>query len=134
MITLHILQYLKENGFGTAIDTDLFFEKLPLGKNGVAIYSVNGERPYGRRSMSQVFELESRGESDLLGMHNLEKIAEHFADEFILCDLPPVPDVSTREYKKCRIVDMSNIQNLGMDANDRVIFKITARIIYSKEG
>jgi hypothetical protein len=81
MITLHLLEHLRLNGFGTAIDTDLFFEKLPLGKNGIAIYSVGGERPYGARSKSQLFELESRGRSDLLGMHNLEKIAEHFAAE-----------------------------------------------------
>lgn len=132
MVTLHLLEYLRLNNFGTAIDTDLFFEKLPLEKNGIAIYSVGGERAYGRRSMSQSFELESRGESDILGMHNLEKIAEHFADEFVICDLPTIDEVSTRQYKRCRIVDMGNILNLGLDPKDRVIFKLSARIIYSK--
>ena len=132
MVTLHLLEYLRVNGFGSAIDTDLFFEKLPLGKNGIAIYSVGGERPYGRRAKSQLFELESRGSSDTVGMDNLEKIAEHFASEFVLCDLPTVSGVSNRKYTNCRIVDMGNIQNLGLDPNDRVIFKLTARLIYQK--
>jgi hypothetical protein len=134
MVTLHLLEYLKQKGFGTAIDADLFFESLPLGKNGVAIYSVGGERPYGARGKSQMFELESRGDSNLTGMNSLEKIAEHFATGFALGDLPIIPEVSNRKYTNCRILDMSNIQNIGKDANDRVIFKITARIIYSKEG
>lgn len=133
MISYHLLEHLRLQGFGTAIDTDLFWEKLPLDKTGVAIFSVGGARPYGRRHMSQTFDLECRGESDLLGMHTLEKIAEHFADDFVLCDLPTIAGVSNRQYKQCRIMDMTNIQNLGLDANDRVIFKITARIIYQKQ-
>ena len=134
MVTLHLLEYLRQHGFGTAIDEDLHFEALPLGKNGVAIYSIGGERPYGARGKSQLFELEARGESNLLGMHTLEKIAEHFAGQLSLGELPVVPLLSNKKYTNCRILDMSNIQNIGKDANDRVIFKITARIIYKKEG
>lgn len=135
MITLHLLEYLKQNGFGTAIDTDLHFEKLPLDKNGIAIYSVGGERPYGPRGRSQLFELECRhATDDRAAMDKLEKIAEHLSTVFVLCDLPIIPDVSNRQYIKCRIVDMGNIQNLGLDSNDRVIFKLTARISYIKEG
>jgi hypothetical protein len=134
MVTLHLLEYLKQKGFGTAIDTDLFFESFPMDKNGLAIYSVGGERPYGARGKSQMFELESKGDSNLTGMNNLEKIAEHFASSFSLGELPIVPDMSNRKYTNGRILGMSNIQNIGKDANERVIYKITARIIYKKEG
>ncbi|UNQ40947.1 hypothetical protein MPC38_06765 [Prescottella equi] len=130
MVTLHLLEYLKGKGFGP----NLFFEELPLGKTGIGIYSVGGERPYGGRSRSQLFDLESRGGSNLSGMDALEKIAEHFAEEFFLGDLPTIEEVSLRKYTNCRVVDMSNIQNLGQDAEGRVIFKLTGRLIYKKEG
>lgn len=132
MITYHILEYLRLAGYGTAIDTDLFFEKLPIGKTGVAIYSVGGERPRGGRSKSQMFELECRGESDTIGRDKLDKIATSLADDWIVCDLPTIPGISNRLYKRCYFTDVSDIQNVGFDANDRIIFKITARIVYQK--
>ena len=133
MITLHLLQYLKENGFGTDIDTDLFFEKLPLGKTGVAIYSRGGEATYGRRRAVQRFDLYSRGEDDLLGYDKLDKIRTFLSDNFDdLCTLPQVPSVSTRQFTKARITAIDNIENLGVDENDRIIYRLGAQIIYEK--
>lgn len=133
MITLHLLQYLKENGFGTAIDTDLFFEKLPLDKTGVAIFSRGGERTYGRRRAEQRFDLYSRGTSNLTGYDKLEKIATFFSDQYDeLCTLPTVPSVSNRQYTKARITTIDNIENLGLDENDRVVYRLGATIIYEK--
>lgn len=135
MITLHILQYLKDNGFGNAIDSDLFFEKLPLGKTGVAIYSRGGERTFGRRRAVQDFDLYSRGSSDLTGADKLDKIATFFSDNYDeLCTLPIVPGVSNREYGKARITAMDNIENLGLDDNDRVVYRLGAVIVYEKQG
>jgi hypothetical protein len=133
VITLHLLQYLKENGFGTNIDTDLFFEKLPLGKTGLAIFSRGGERTYGRRRAVQRFDIYSRGSSDLTGYDKLDKIGNFFSDNYDeLCTLPTVPGLSNREYIKARITVMDNIENLGMDENDRVIYRLGAQIIYEK--
>ncbi|WP_439946509.1 hypothetical protein [Streptomyces sp. BBFR109] len=123
---------MKSIDLGEGVQVEWAWEKLPLDLIGVGIFSVGGERPYGRRSVTQIFDLECRGPSDLIGYHVLEKIGEHFADEFVLNDLPAVPDVSDRVYEKCRIVNMGSIQNLGLDANDRVIFKLTGQIIYRK--
>jgi len=132
MVTLHVLRYLQENGFGT-IDTSLFFEKLPLGKNGVAIFSRGGERAYGRKRAVQSFDLYCRGSSDLLGYDKLEKIAEFFASNYDnLCTLPTIPGVSNRVYKKARITVIDNIENLGLDENDRVLFRLGSQIIYEK--
>lgn len=133
MITLHILEYLKENGFGSAIDTDLFFEKLPLGKNGVAIFSRGGEATYGLRRAVQRFDLYSRGSSDLTGYDKLDKIRTFFSDNYDdLCTLPIVPSVSNRQYTKARITAIDNIENLGLDENDRVMYRLGAEIIYEK--
>lgn len=134
MITLHILEYLKDNGFGTAIDTDLFFEKLPLDKQGVAIFSRGGEATYGRRRAVQRFDLYSRGSSDLTGYHKLDEIRTFFSDNYDnLCELPTVPGVSNRVYQKARITAIDNIENLGLDDGDRVIYRLGAEIIYEKQ-
>lgn len=132
MITLHILQYLEDNGFGT-IDTSLFFEKQPLDKNGVAIFSRGGERAYGRRRAIQRFDLYSRGNSDLTGADKLDKIATFFQDTYDeTCELPAVPNVSNRQYKKARITEIDNVENIGLDETDRVIFRLGAQVIYEK--
>lgn len=132
MISLHLLQYLEDNGFGT-LDTDLFFEKLPLGKTGIAIFSRGGERSYGRFRGAQNFDLYCRGTSDLNGADKLDKIATFFAGNYDnLCDLPIVPGVSNRQYKKARITTIDNVENLGLDENDRILFRLGAQVIYEK--
>lgn len=133
MVTLHLLQYLLENGFGTAIDSDLFFEKLPLDKNGVAIFSRGGERSYGRRRSIQRFDLYSRGSSDLTGADKLDKIATFFQDTYDeTCELPTIPSVSNRQYNKARITAIDNVENIGLDPQDRVIYRLGAQVIYEK--
>ena len=133
MITLHLLEYLKDNGFGTAIDTDLFFEVLPLGKEGLAIFSRGGEATYGRRRCVQRFDLYSRGSSNLTGYDKLDKVRTFFSDNYDnLCDLPTIDGVSDRVYKKARITAIDNVENLGLDENDRVIYRLGAEIIYEK--
>lgn len=132
MVTLHLLQYLQENGFGT-LNTDLFFEVLPLDKTGVAIFSRGGERAYGRRTSSQRFDLYCRGSDNMTGYDKLEKIATFFSDSYAdLCELPTVPDISERQYGKARINVIDNIENMGLDANDRVIYRLGAQIVYQK--
>lgn len=130
MVTLHILQLLQNNGLGT-IDQDLFWEKLPLGGKGVAIYSRGGPVTYGRRSAGQNFDLYSRGASDLHGADKLEKIWEFFADVYTACDLP-LTAKSTKLYTNARIVPTGNVENLGADENDRIIFRLSAQVIYQK--
>jgi hypothetical protein len=132
MITLHILEFLRINGFGTAINTDLLWERLPLGKNGIAIYSVGGERAHGRSTKSQLFELECRQDDDAVAADILDKIADMFATTYPQCDLPIIAGKSTRLYKHCRFLNIGNIVNLGEDANGKLIFKLTAQIIYKK--
>lgn len=133
MVTLHVLQYLADNGFGTR-DQDLFFEKLPLDKVGVAIFSRGGEKTYGRRHALQRFDLYSRGSDDMTGMNILDNISTFFSDNYDdLCNLPTVPGVSNRQYTKARITGIGNVENLGLDENDRVIYRLGCEIIYAKQ-
>lgn len=132
MITLHLLQYLEDNGFGTR-DEDLFFEVLPLDKVGVAIFSRGGEATYGRRTSTQRFDLYSRGTDNMTGMDILDKIRTFFSDNYDdLCELPIVPGVSNRQYIKARITLIDNVENIGLDANDRNIYRLGAQIVYQK--
>lgn len=131
MVTLHLLQRLADDGFGT-IDETLFWEKLPLNKHGVAIFSRGGPTERGRNRQAQNFDLYSRGTSDLRGADQLEKILEFMSENYIQCDLPIVPDKSNKIYRKVQITPISNVENLGLDDNDRVVFSLSGQIIYRK--
>lgn len=132
MITLHILKYLEDNGFGV-IDESLFFEKLPLDKVGIGILSRGGEMVAGRSSFRKRFDLYSRGSDDFTGMNSLELIREFFADGYDeLCTLPTISGISLRQYNKCRIVNVGDIENIGINDEDRVIYRLSAEIIYQK--
>lgn len=132
MINLHILQYLKENGFGSAIDTDLFFELLPLGKYGIAIFARGGLQERGRSTVQQNFDLYFRGNSNTLGADNAEKVRQFLA-EVGDCTLPVVPGKSNRQYRQCRFVNIGNVENLGLDENDRIVYRLGAQVNYKKQ-
>lgn len=133
MVTLHILQLLEDEGFGTidAIENGLYWEKMPLNGKGVGIYSRGTELRRGLRT-SQAFDLYSRGTSDLLGADKLEKIKEFFDSTYgTLCDLP-VTAKSNKLYTKVKIENTSNVDNLGLDENNRIVFRLSAEVTYSK--
>lgn len=137
MITLRILKLLEQQGHGT-IDINgtiktggLYFEKMPQGKTGVAIYSRGAEMGHGIR-YSQTFDLYSRGVNDVEGMHILEQIIDTLADSYTVCNLPKIAGIDETEYTNVSIVPISNIENAGQDENDRVLFSITAQVTYTK--
>ncbi len=131
MITLHILQLLSDEGFG-AIDTDLFWEDMPLNKNGVAIYSRGGTLFRGRNKAIQSFDLYSRGNSAPQAADKLEKIWEYFVDNYVTCDLPIVSGKSNKLYNKARFSPIANIGNLGKDETDRLLFRLSMEVVYVK--
>lgn len=140
MITLHVLQLLADNGFGTLALTGnetghdlLHFEKLPLDKHGVFVMSVGSPLTRGQRT-TQTFDLYARGRNDVEGMKKLEDILTFFANDcWPVCTLPAVPGYSENTYKNCLIQPINNITNVGQDSTDRVIYSISATITYRKE-
>lgn len=137
MITLRILKLLEQQGHGT-IDIDgtrktggLYFEKMPQGKTGVAIFSRGAEMGHGMR-YSQAFDLYSRGKNDVEGYMVLEQIVDTLSQSYTSCVLPVVAGIDETEYDHVSIVMLSNIENAGQDENDRVLYSVTAQVTYSK--
>ena len=135
MVTLHILKLLEDNGFGTLALTgaeanaSLFFEKLPIQENGIFIMSRGAPLSKGQRT-TQSFDLYSRGENDVVGMQVLEEILAFFKAN-AMCTLPSVPGYSDKEYVNVSITPTGNIQNVGIDDTDRVIYLISAEVRYN---
>lgn len=132
MITLHIAQYLSDNGFGT-LDTNLFHERIPLGKEGVGLISRGGALTKRKGVQVEEFDFYSRDKSLLKGADKLEKIWQFLVDNYAACDLPEVPNKSTKVYKNVVISPVGGIENLGLDENDSVVFRLAAQVTYKKE-
>lgn len=132
MITLHILQLLADNDLGI-MNQDLFWEKLPLDKNGVAIMSRGTVLTGGSRSRNTLaFDLYCRGKNDLLSADRLERVRQFLIDNYPVCDLPVVPGKSNKQYTNVRFVTISNVENLGQDETDRLLWRLSCEVIYGR--
>ena len=139
MITLHIAKLLEENGYGTLALTGsetgnnlIFFEKLPIGKNGIFLMS-NGNTLSRNQRKALNFDIYARGSNDVNGAKRLEDILKFFEKEcYPTCSLPTVPGYSENQYTNCTIVPTLNISNVGLDASDRVIYLASATITYKE--
>lgn len=132
MITLSFLKLLEDNGFGT-IDTDLFFQKLTLDKVGVYITDIGD--PVARNSRdTQSYELLVRGVTDVTGYKKLKDIRKFIINNYSdICELPPVPPITTEEYTNVELSKPSTITNVGLDATKRVVYSMTGTIIYKEK-
>lgn len=132
MISLSLLKLLENEGFGT-IDTDMFFQKLTLDKKGLYIADVGTANEKGLRE-TQGYELLARGNSDVDGYKLLRDIRKFIKEEGeSVCELPAVPPVTTKNYKGVRLGRPSSITNVGLDAQNRIIYSITGTITYQGE-
>ena len=131
MITLSFLKLLEEEGFGT-IDTDLFFQKLTLDKKGIYIADIGNTVPKGLRD-SQSFELLARGSNDTDGYKKLVEIRNFILDGGI-CELPAVAPITSEGYTNISFLKPSTITNVGLDAQNRIIYSMTGTILFNKQG
>lgn len=129
MVTLSILKYLENNGFGT-IDEDLFWEKMGLSKDGIYITSLGGDQQRSIQ-MNEVFEIYSRACNDVEAYQQLQAIVSFLNASYLLCVLPAVPPVSNWAYDGVSFAPMSAISSNGVDQNGRVIFSVTGRVYYA---
>lgn len=134
MLTLSFLKLLEDEGFGT-IDGDLFFQKLTLDKKGIYIADIGepGQR-HGRDTQS--YEMLARGSSDVAldGYKKLLAIRKFLITEYQnICELPAVPPITTEVYTNVELSKPSTITNVGLDANNRVIYSMTGTIIYKEK-
>lgn len=134
MITLHILKLLEDNGFGT-IDTDLFFEEVPLDSKGVpkqGIWIVTRGTSVTRLDVgNQNFDIYSRYTNKLTGGIKLENILTFLKEAYDdVCTLPTVPPYSTTEYYNVTIEPTSGVENVGTDEQDKVVRVISGNVKY----
>lgn len=130
MISLQLLKYLENNGFGT-IDQDLFWEKETLNKAGIFIVSNSEHTPRGRRNI-QRFTLYSREKNDVLGYQKLETVRNFLSTltTYNNCTLPAVPPIVASEQNNVTIMPMSTINNVGRDENGRLVWSCDGYIYY----
>ena len=131
MITMHLLQFLSNEGHGT-IDETLHWEKMPLNKDGVAIFSRGDVVTQRNSRVAQAFDLYSRDTHDLYAADKLEKILETFWANQPTCTLPAVPQYSNKVYQNTIIQPITNVENLELDQEGKIVFRLSGRIIYEK--
>lgn len=129
MITLSLLQFLQDNGFGV-IDQNLFWQKLSLGEIGV--YIVDLGQDTGRTGRKQQrYELYSRGVNDVEGLERLNRILDFLNSSYNECNLPACPIVeSSTSYSNVTIMPLSSPTNIGEDGNGRIIWSASGTLIY----
>jgi len=134
MVTLHILQLLEDNGFGT-IDTDLFYEDAPLDNSGVpkqGVWIVTRGSEVNRLNVgNQNFDIYSRYTNKLTGAVKLENILTFLKEAYDdVCTLPTVAPYSLTEYYDVIIEPTSGVENAGTDEQDKVVRVISGNVKY----
>lgn len=127
IITLSILQWLADNGFGT-IDEDLFWEKLGLGKVGLYISDIGDAQERGVMP-STTYEIYARGSSDLDGYERLQAVADFIRANYGSCTLPAT-SYTSEGFTNVTFEPPSTISSVGEDGTGRVIYSITGRVYY----
>ena len=129
MITLSLLQYLEDNGFGV-VDKDLFWQKLSLGKKGVYVLDLGQPQTRGMRR-TQRFELYSRGTNDIDGYEKLVSIVNHLNEHYgDICYLPKASVYpKSVAYDNVTIKPLATPTNAG-EENGRIIWSSIGEINY----
>lgn len=129
MITLSLLQYLEDNGFGV-VDKDLFWQKLSLGKKGIYVLDLGQPQTRGMRR-TQRFELYSRGKNDIDGYEKLVSIVNHLNEHYgEICSLPKADVYSgSVTYDNVTIKPLATPTNVG-EENGRIIWSSIGEINY----
>jgi hypothetical protein len=138
MISLHIAKWLEDEGFGT-IDQDIFWEEVPLDPNGKpydGIWVVTRGSALNRfNTTTQQFDIYSRYANKITGSLKLEQILEKIMEAYgDVCTLPTVPPYSLTNYGNVRLRPVSGIENVGSDAQDKIVRVISAEVQYNIQG
>lgn len=137
MVTLHLLQLLANEGFGT-IDTDLFWEEAPLDSKGDPINGVwlvtRGSEVTRLNVGIQAFDIYARYSNKLTTHTKLEAILTYLREAYgEVCELPDVPGYSASQYTQVMIEPTSSVENVGSDENEKIV-KVISGIIHYKKG
>ena len=135
MITLHLAQWLEDEGFGT-LDTDIFWEEVPLsnGKPKDGMWVVTRSPGVTRLNVGiQNFDIYARYSNKLETAQKLEAILNRLQEAYgDVCTLPTVPPHSLTEYTDVMIEPTSGVDNVGSDEQDKIVKVISGTIHYKE--
>lgn len=110
MITMNLLKFLEENGLGR-IGESLFWQNMPLDKNGLYIVNIaSGTLERGER-MRQNYAIYSVDKDRIVGLTRLEQVIRLLNNSLNITQLPAVEDQP--EVKHITIMPLSGATNLG---------------------
>lgn len=137
MIALHFQQFLQDNGFGV-IGTDLWYGQLPLGDydtnpEGIAVIEAGGSDSLKGKT-SQIIELWAKGcNGRWPQMSKKLQAITNFIKCNCICKLPLTVDgccEDTHDYGPVTIRPVGAIENLGLDSENNMLFRMRFEIIY----
>lgn len=136
MILLALLKQLEIDGKGE-IDTDLFYEAIPIGQNGKpkqGSWITSRGTAVSRVSVYiQAFDIYFRYDDKLAAAKKAQDILEYLEQAYSdICTLPAVEEYSSPEYTNVRVVPVSGVESLGMDEQGRVVFLVSGEVRYNK--
>lgn len=145
MITLSFLKLLENESFGIISmvgnedGANLFYQKLTLDKIGIYISDIGNPSAKGSRD-TQSYELLARGATDLDGKYKLSQIRKFILNNTSsICELPAVSvkiegqNVDIPAYTNVELLKPSTITNVGLDAQNRIIYSMTGTIIFKEK-
>lgn len=138
MVSLHIAKLLEDEGFGT-LETDLFWENIPLDSNSNPVDGLwvvtRGSTLDRFNTTTQQFDVYSRFSNPLTGSKKLEGILEFLKEAYgEVCELPTVPPYSLTIYDDVRLRPISGIENVGVDAQEKIVRLISGEVQYNIRG
>lgn len=135
MITLHLLQLLENQGFGT-IGTDLYYQKAPIvsGVEKEGMWIVDRPSATTRRNIKvQQFDIYSRYTDPVVGDRKLQAILDYLEQSSTKpCTLPTVDGYSTTQYTNIRLTPLTSLENVGTDETGKIVRVISGEIRYNK--
>ena len=136
MVTLYLAQLLANEGFGT-LDTDIFWEDMPLDSTGKPINGLwivpRGVAITRFKVTTQAFDIYCREANKVTSSQKLEDILDYLQEAYgEVCELPTVSEISNTRYYDVQITPVSGIENVGTDNQDKVVRVISGEINYKK--
>jgi hypothetical protein len=139
MISLHIAKLLSDNGFGVLAltgneaDAEIFWEEIPVDSKGVSkdgLWVVTRGLPINRFTSVQAVDIYSRYANKLSGSRKLEDVINFLKEAYAeVCVLPIIEGYSETLYQAV-IEPSSSIENVGSDAQDKVVRVVSAQVNY----
>lgn len=127
MITLSLLKQLELDGIGT-IDTDLFWEKIPISPDGKikqGVWIVSRSSDINRHHVNrQNFDIYARYSNHLQAAQKLMQVINLLQGYYQNCTLPAAEPYN-EGYDNVSVEPTSGMDNVGLDEQNNMVFVVS---------